>query len=241
MFFFHFLDMFFHGVIYMSSDIINILHLEDIKPLSIFTYLILFTSIIAYVKYNKISFGYVFGVVLAIIIIYLLIIHEKTEVAGDKQLHELKNSYIEPKTININKYEDLTDFVFSVQDFYHYNPPSFIEMITSIDTFLEIYEEVNIDNSLAGSLFVNANEQRLNALNSLHSFIITIPSDKNIIDKLNKSTKTLEQMLNIYLTKIYDINKKYIEKNGVFNDTVHIDLNIAPYNQYSAERHGQFY
>lgn len=212
-----------------------------VSPSSIFIYVLVFCTCIIYFRSIDMSLGIIFGIFVAAVCVYVLYWHEITNMTNTEQLHKIKADNIKPMPKYISKYTDFTDFIFSIQDFYIYNPQSYENIIKDLDTFIEIYEYVLIDNSLAGDYYSIAEARKLLALNSLHSVIMMIPSDKKIINKLNDALKTFEQLLNKYLLVIYEKNEKYIKDKGYFNNTKLIELNIAPYNKYKNETYDQYY
>lgn len=212
-----------------------------VSPSSIFLYVLIFCVCIIYFRNVNITLSIIFGIFIAAICVYTLYLHEITTMTNTEQLHKIKAENIKPESKYISKYTDFTDFIFSIQDFYVYNPQSYENIIKALDTFIEIYEDVLIDNSLAGDYYSIAETHKLLALNSLHSIIIMIPSNKKLINKLNDAMKTFEELLNKYLVVIYEQNEKYIKDNGYFNNTKLIELNVAPYNKYKNEMYDQYY
>lgn len=219
----------------------NIDTFSNISASSMFLYAIIFCGCIAYFRCFDITLGTIIGIIVAIVFIYLIYHREITTLSNTEQLHETKAEFIHPIPVHVTKYKDLTDFVFSIQDFYVYNPQLYENMINAIDTFMEMYEDILLDNSLAGQYYENADTHKLLALNALHSIIIMIPPNKNLINKLNESMKTLETLLNKYLYEIYEKNKQFINENGYFNNSKVIDLKVAPYNKYKNEQFDQYY
>lgn len=212
-----------------------------ISPSSIFTYVLIFCICIIYFRNTNITLGIIFGIFVASVCVYVLYLREITTMTSNEQLHQIKADNIKPKSKYISKYTDFTDFIFSIQDFYVYNPQSYENIIKELDTFIEIYEDILIDNSLAGNYYSIAETRKLMALNSLHSIIMIIPSDKKLINKLNEAMKTFEQLFNKYLLVIYEKNETYIKEHGYFNNTKIIELNISPYNKYKNETYDQYY
>lgn len=212
-----------------------------IKPSSIFLYIVIFCICIIYFRNINITLGIFVGIIFASICIYVLYINETTDAFNTVQLHKTKHDNIFPASKKLDNYTDLTDFVFSIQDFYVYNPQAYEDMVKSLDTFLEVYEDVLIDTSLAGQYFSIAETHKETTLNNLQSIIITIPPNKKLINKLNDALKIFEELLNKYLLVIDMKNKEYISEHGYFNNTKLIELNISPYNKYTANAYDKFY
>jgi hypothetical protein len=204
---------------------------SNISSKSLFLYGVIMYGLTAYFLRQHITLNLLCGVVISIVIIYILYQKEIDNNENIKNMHTIKSKYITPTPTYLTKYDDLTDFVFSIQDFYEYNPQAYENMVDSIDTFVEIYDTVLLNKELAGDYFSIADSYKLLALNALQSIIITIPSNKNLINKLNESMQTLEKILNNYIYIIYQKNNEYITEKGYFNNTKLIDLKISPYNK----------
>lgn len=128
------------------------------------------------------------------------------------------------------KDERMRELIFSVYDFRDFNRQSFSEMLTSIDIVNDIYDVVNIDNTLANKLYGNAEAHAKKAVISMESLIHTIPHDKNVMKKLNIAANTLKYLLDEYLKKILEKNKETNYENGLTSDTIAIDTKFEPYN-----------
>ena len=230
----------------MNTNTINDLSVNNnifkfVEPSSIFVYFIIFCVSIIYFRNINMTLGILFGILFASICIYLLYLREVTTLSNSEQLHKIKSENIRPLSINISKYDDFTDFIFSIQDLYIYNPQAYENMINALDTFIEIYDDVLLDNSLAGEYYSIAETRKELALNNLQSIIIMAPANKKVTSKINESLKIFEELFNKYLTIIYDQNNKYIKDKGYFNNTKVIELNIDAYNKYNSETYDQYY
>lgn len=199
---------------------------------------IVFCICIIYFKKINIFLGFT----VALLICYGIYYNQQLLSNNDDALHQIKLDNIRPiPKKKIGEYKNFTDFIFSIQEFYVYNPQTYENMVDAIDIFIEIYEDTKINNALSGEYYALAESQKLLALNALHSVIMMIPSSKLLIKKLNDACKTLEELMNNYLFKIYEYNKKYIKENGYFNNSKIIDLNISPYNKYLTDHYDQYY
>ena len=141
---------------------------------------------------------------------------------------------IEPDIKSIEKYDEMIDFLFSIQDFYIYNQQAYEDMVECINNFFIVYEDILKNGIQTNQLFSIAEKNMYNSINHLHSFIYSIPNDDNIRNKLHTSLYVLEKILNNYLNEIYDIHIDNIKKG------YHIDyklINIGPkeYNYYNEE------
>ena len=126
-----------------------------------------------------------------------------------------------PKSKYIHDYNNKTlkNFMYLNQEFYYYNKQNWIDMISSIDNFLSIYEDITIDNSKAGILYNLMNDYKKEALFNLNGIKISCKDKKEILIKINKSLNDLEQILNKYLYDVYIKNELYIKKYGYNTET----------------------
>ena len=131
-------------------------------------------------------------------------------------INETKKTILYPKSKNIEEEPEIYNFLFSVQEFYNYNPQNYTKMIINIDKLLLIYKDIKIDNKLAGIYYYSVKDLKYEILNLFQSFIYKIPSDdNNIIKKYNDAKYKLEEILDKYTDEIYKLNKEYIIQNGI--------------------------
>jgi hypothetical protein len=149
------------------------------------------------------------------------------------QLHD-KLKTIQPKTDKVQEMarKDLIEFLFSIQDFYVFNPPAYEEMMDNINSFLTLHESTFLDDKLCNYYYQIAESKKNNALNSFHSIIFKLPNDKIFTDKFNRAHRRLETLLNIYLNEMYDQCYYVLVRDG--HDVLKRPTNTGPkeYNQY---------
>ncbi len=100
--------------------------------------------------------------------------------------------------------DELIKFVFSVQDFYVFNPAAYDEFVESINSFKNIYDTIFSGKGLANYNYQLAENERKNILNSFHSLIYNLPPSKPHNSKFNESLERLEGILNVYMNNLYD-------------------------------------
>lgn len=198
-------------------------YFNNIEPKKFYFYLFIFLLIIFYFKNYDIGINSVFGFFIAMFII--LFLNEKNKfIANNREtMKNKKIELIEPKSEIINKYDDIIDFLFSIQDFYIYNPQAYEEIINFITYFFTVYEDIKKNPQQTNKLFSIAENNMSNAINHLHSIIYNIPDDKNIVKKLQKAMNSLEKILNNYLNDMYDIHIK-----NITYDVEHKEITIGP-------------
>lgn len=152
-----------------------------------------------------------------------------------KEIYKIKQNLIRPKSEIINKYDQYVDFLFSIQDFYAYNPPAYENLIENLEVFLELYEESLIANELAGLNYGLADKRQSRILNNLHSIIYNLPVNKLLTDKLNASIIKLDDMLEEMLNEMININKNYIDVNGYTRESVVVNNGPKESNYYEKD------
>ena len=217
----------------MLYDIIN--EFKNTSEEKLFWYVVILTVIIAILRYLDISLITTIGIIFGVVIILNIKSYENNEDKKIQEIYKQKKESIRPKPKNIQNYDELTDYLFSIQDLYGYNPPAYEEIVDNIDNFLEVYEESKLLPELSGTNYSIAEKRKHNALNALHSMIYKLPSSHNLVDKYVDSMRVLEGLLEKYLNEIYYINEEKIMKEGYNNSTKIINRGPKESNYYDKE------
>lgn len=188
----------------------------------IFIYCVIFVILYIYLQ-NILIAAIVFMIIFLAINIY-------------NSQYVIEENFIEnelfPKSKFIEKNEEIKNFVYFIQDFYYYSPENYIEFISNLDTFLSIYEDILIDDKLAGKFYNLLEKKKFIILHYLDAIKINCPDDRNVIEKVNTNINEMENILNNYLYDVYERNNKYNKQNGFDINTKIIDLNLKyPYNE----------
>jgi hypothetical protein len=198
----------------------------------LFKYTIIVILTIFYFSTKIIKLNILYGTLIALIIIYYLFNKNKELHDDNNKIIQEKKSIIYPESKFMNNYDDLVDFVYNIQDFYIYNPEVYQKMIKYIDIFLMLYEEVNVNNSIAA---LNYNMMLTNkhlALDSLHSIIYKLPVNRTYTDKFNLALSELSNILNKYMEDIEKISKEYLHENGYNTRTILLQKGVLPSNTF---------
>lgn len=155
--------------------------------------------------------SYILSFILLSICIFIYFFYKNKQ----NTLLELKKSVLYPKSKWIMKEPKIYDFIFTIQEFYEYNPQVYIDIIVTIDKLLSLYNEIKINNYYAGQYYDKVKDLKLSALNSFQSFIYRLPDNNKIIDKYNNAKYKLEELLDYYTDDIIKLNKNYMHKNGI--------------------------
>lgn len=203
-----------------------------------------FISIIvfSYISKHNITITTVVAIMFGYYILVLLANSNKNNNDKKKTMLENKKKYIRPREEIIEKYDDIVEFLFTIQDLYIYNPPVYQELIETIKNFLTIYEETISIPATAHKSYTNAEIKFYHALNLLESIIINTDSNnidyQNIDSSINISSKVLYSILKKYLDEIELIVKKDIKFNGYNNKTLLLNSSkIKPYNLLDFSTH----
>jgi hypothetical protein len=201
---------------------------------SIFLYLIIFVLLLSYFKSSSVGTNILIALIIGTFIVVYINAGKESSESNDQIQMKTKYDNIRPqsKAKKIKNYPDLTNFVFSIQDFYVENPQAFEDMLDNLDAFLALYENAVTEPKLANKTFKFAEIKKHNALNSLQSIIYNMPTDKISTNKLSVAVRTLEQLLNNYLEKMYHMSQESVYKNGYDTSYVPIDFGPKPHNFY---------
>jgi len=175
------------------------------------------------------------GVIMSIIFVAIYFIynsqkntHEDNIIKKQRNI-KLENLYSKEK---IKDYTDILDFMFSIQDFYKFNAPAYEEMTENIEALIQLYQMVKINSTYCEDVYELMNSKKRNALNNLHSIIFSLPDDKLIIDKLNRSIKILDKILDRYIDKIAILCENVKIKQGYTTNRKNINYGPSGYSEY---------
>ena len=212
----------------------NIINFEE--PQQIFIYfvlLVIFLFIFSNIDFSiTIFIGLIF---FAILLFYLHTSRNKNFIDFEKKLDTKfesfkNNDILETSNKNLINYPDIVDFIFYLSTLKNYNTNVFQDIINLFNRFIELYDSVNIDKSLASTLFKNMTSIKVKIINNIESFLFT--TNNLVFNKqINKFKIKGEKLLNKYLDKILLINKKYNYYNGYnINTNIITNNNILEYN-----------
>lgn len=204
--------------------------IEKLTNKEIFIYIgILIIIIFICIKLN-LSDNIIYGFLISSIIIYYLMTKENNNKNNTEDILNEKKKYIIPPLKTTLAHDEITNFLFSIQDFYNFNPQAYSEMITNLEKFFEVYKNTHNDKEKAYMNYSILIDCKNNTCIALESIIFAIPVNKDYEIKLSKSTKVLNNMLIKYLHEIYIINKENNYYTGMKSHSKLIDdptLNLA--------------
>lgn len=203
---------------------------------NLFWYFVIFVIIVYYFSSINIGINVMFGIGVGLLVISLLHVNHQQKEIEKKSIQEEKLNLIQPRPTNST--DEIVNYLFSIQDFYNYNPMAYEDMVESIDHFFDRYNETLKDNSLTGVNYELMFSEKKNIMNSLFSIIYKLPSNKQYDGKLKKSIEVISNILQQYLNKMEYINNKFIYDNGIINTTKFIqkkNIQVQPINLYDNE------
>ena len=204
---------------------------------NLFLFIIIIIIIFKVISNLNINLAIIFGCFISFYIFKLLSESNKNKLNKNEEMLKDKIKQIRPAPEIIEKYEDIINFLFSIQDLYVYNPPAYEEMVESIKSFFIVYEESIKIKELAHHNYSIAELKFNNAVNSLHSIYLNSETDMDLNNKINRAFRTLYKLLKKYLDEIELNIKKDLKYNGYDNKTIIIDTKYKPYNYSESSKY----
>lgn len=207
--------------------------LESLDRERIFFYAGIIIFAIFFFRDKTIGLNVILALVLAVVVISYF--YEKSEVSTEieEKQQEVKLDAIHPPTKNFGDKDDIIDFFFSVQDFYHYNPQTYEDTVDLVDIFLKIHKIVYIGTVYCDDYYKIAETKKAAALNSFHAIIHSLPDDHLIVEKFDRAHKRLETILTKYLNEIYNQCKNSLVTKGYNIHRRAINLGPKEYNNFT--------
>jgi len=201
-----------------DKDFIDLLF-EEMEYSEIILYSFIMVSIIWFFTKVKVNFSQVSAIIAGTLIVYHFSRRKHNELSKDRIDLEYKLGHIRPLPMYFYKDPEIIELIYSILHFKNYNEPSFITMINSIDNFLKIKDDIE-----KGVLHVKENmdvakDFLRKSLESLHSFVYSIPVVKLYNDILQVSLKRLHLLLRRHLDEMYNIGLKQYNSNKINVDT----------------------
>jgi hypothetical protein len=186
------------------------------------------------------------NIILALILgtLIILYLNGKDNIAhkSEEILNNIKYDTIKPSLPNVSPNSDLIDFLFTVQDFYVYNPQAYEEMIENLESHFKLVQNIFMDKDMYTYYYTLAETKKNNALNAFQSLIFKLPVDKEFTHKFNRAHERLETILNKSMNDIYDKCQSNMIEYGKTCITTTLNKGPAGYNIYNDEIYSyQFY
>lgn len=215
---------------------------DAIKNKDMFNYIVIILfSLFIFLKLT-VGLNVIMALVLASLVIFYLNEKKNVEIITEEAQNRVKYETIKPPLDNVPADSPIVDFLFTVQDFYAYNPAAYEEMIDNLKSFFQLNKDIFQENKMYAYYYQIALSKKNNALNAFQSLIFKLPTDKEFTDKFNRAHVRLETILNKYLNDLYDKCEKNIKQFGPNNITRPLDKGPTGHNVYNDEMYSyEFY
>lgn len=198
---------------------------------TIFFYVIIFVVIVYVFSFLSIGLNLVFGVVIAIVVLYFLYKNYGERDYEEKQAIQAQQDLLLPDPGVAREYNDVVRYLFSIQDLYVHNADAYTELTNGLDNFFRIYENTLVNPQYAGRNHELMRDQKRKSMNALHSLVHTVPVTVHHTAKIEDAMKIMEEILQKYLDNAERIHKLFIYENGYNSDVKLIDkIKILPHN-----------
>lgn len=217
----------------MINNFINSILTSDEK--SKFNYFIITIFMLVIINKINIKPKYIIALTISFLIIYYMKNEESNNLNDESLLKEEKKKLITPKIDKINDYDDLLNFIFSVQDLNIYNPQTYEEFIINIELFLQIYENTKMDDKFYTQYYHIADQVKNESINKLYSMIYNLSDNIEVRIKLENAVKVLKEILNNYMEELFKICNEKTKKNGYYSRITPLNKGFKPSNLYLNE------
>ena len=183
-------------------------------------YLGIFIGIVAILSRYTIELRHIFGIFVGAITIYFLYTNTGTKInQKNSELESKLNSIqkINPKIKWIHKSSHMIEVIYDLKFIYKRNPDDFYNFIQMVDDFFKLKNNIinnNVDNGM-DNVDV-AKDIMKKVLNTMHSFIMVIPTNPDLDDMIREITdETEEYMQNEIVEMIEHIKRKEHEEGQI--------------------------
>jgi hypothetical protein len=203
--------------------------IDKVDKITLFWYIVIIIVVMVVFSRMKIGLNILVGIIISIMIIYVMYNDYSVVQNNAQELFNQKTKLIYPAPKETIKHDRMINFLFSIQDFYVHNPQAYEDMREHIDYFFKLNNEVMKNSEIAGSNYQLMQDQKHNALNSLQSILYRIPFHKEYDQKLQLSIVTLREILDGYISVVYQTYKEELYKTGYSINTKTIEKGPAGY------------
>jgi hypothetical protein len=199
---------------------------------TLFYYIVIFIAITFAFSTVKLGLNIIYGTVVAYLVIHYLYNNYKGKQETENKTKSFQEANLLPKPKIFEKYGDIIKYLFSIQDFYIYNPQAYEDMTESLANFFRTFEETENNPAQAGVNHGLMVSYKRYATNSLHSIIFNLPNDVQYTNKLNEAIVILQEILDKYLDKVIILQKKNLYEYGYNTGTKLINTGQMAYNSF---------
>jgi hypothetical protein len=201
-----------------------------------FYYILIIIGIIFAFSTTNIGLNIVFGTIIASFVVYYLYNNYKEKQETENKTKSFQEANLLPKPEIFSDHADMVKYLFSIQDFYIYNPQAYEEMTEYLSLFFRTYKEAKENKKQASINHGLMLTYKSGAINALHSIVHSLPDTTDYTDKLNRAISILQEILNEYLNKTEKMHKEYLFEYGYNNQTKLIHKGELPYNAFGNDK-----
>jgi len=202
------------------NNVTNTRIIENIDNNTLFIFIVIIIVTMYYFSQFDININMLFGFIVSMLIVLYLYNDNYIVNKRNDELLKVKKSNIKPSLIQSVKYDNVVDFIFTIQDFYENNPIAYQLMISHIDYFFEIYETIKDNNESVYLKYDMLINEKKNAINALHSIIFSLAPNTDYDNKLKNSMTKLDEILNIYIMDAQNIYENELYKKNITHKVI---------------------
>lgn len=201
-------------------------YLKGIEPNDKVLYLSIIFAVYVVIGRVEPSLLTIFSVIFGIIIVFY--IHDKNTTVRDDYLASvdkiLKTELNPDVNTSLFRDADIIMFLDNYREYYHYNPATYTSMVSAINDFLKLKEDIKIGVKYYNLDYDTMRELKEKVMNTFHSFVYTIPNTDVNMDKFHSGMKRLIGLLNHHLNIVHRmVNKQNFKEINVFTKFVYRD------------------
>jgi hypothetical protein len=211
--------------------------IQTLNAESMFKYSIILMSSILFFRNLEIGLNIFMGLIVGLVIIIYIYQRSKLEENTEIELlNEKEKNIFPPLSEESRQKKDIIELLFTIQEYYTYNPQSYEEMIDNINSFMTLYNDVLNGVRNCSENYHIAESKMHNAINALHSIIYKLPASDELMKKFNKAHNRLMKLMNNYLEEMFEKCQEKIIRKGYNNKTKIIDKGPKPFNFYLQDK-----
>lgn len=184
-------------------------------------YLGIFIGIVAVISRYTIELRHIFGLLVGAFVIYFLYFNTETTTNKKNSELEKKLNYIQkinPQIEWIHKSSYMIESLYNLKFIYKRSPNDFYNLIKMTDDFFKIKNDIINNNVNYGMENVDvAKDIMKKILNTLHSFIMVIPTNPELDNLIRDTTDEIKEYLNNEILDMIEHIKREEKKIGNIN------------------------
>jgi hypothetical protein len=199
----------------------------------VFIYVVIFLVIFWFISRQNLGISTLIAIIIGAFAINYMNFRSIKNSDTQEDIKKIKEDAIVPKVSEDTKEQnDIINFLFSIQDMFSYSPRQYIDMVTNINYFYDLYKMSFVDKLTSYTNYDRMKQYKCNALNALMSIIYSLPEDRRLREKIGLAASTLDEIMTKHLDQISYIMDEYTYKHGYSVDTKIIDYGPKAANEY---------